>query len=62
MDWLLYIPAYVKVGSSFFGILLLYRLRAPLGAAILFFSILLTLWAGTGRKGLLFQIEIICFP
>ncbi|MFH1081355.1 MAG: DUF401 family protein [Pseudomonadota bacterium] len=62
MDWLLYIPAYVKVGSSFLGILLLYRLKAPLGAAILFFSILLTLWTGTGQKGLQFQIENFVLP
>ncbi len=62
MDWLLYIPAYIKVGSSFLGILLLYRLKAPLGAAILFFSILLTLWTGTGRQGLLFQIESFALP
>jgi hypothetical protein len=62
MDWLLYIPAYVKVGSSFLGILLLYRLKAPLGAAILIFSILLTLWTGTGLGGLLFQIESFALP
>ena len=62
MDWLLYVPAYVKVGSSFLGILLLYRLKAPLGAAILVFSILLTLWTGTGLKGLLFQVESFTQP
>jgi hypothetical protein len=62
MDWLLHIPAYVKVGSSFLGILLLYRLKVPLGAAILFFSILLTLWTGTGSKGFLFQIESFALP
>jgi len=62
MDWLLCLPAYVKVGSSFLGILLLYRLKAPLGAAILIFSILLTLWAGAGWNGLLFQIESFALP
>jgi integral membrane protein (TIGR00529 family) len=62
MDWLLYIPAYVKVGSSFLGILLLYRLKAPLGAAILIFSILLTLWTGTGVMGILFQISSFTLP
>ncbi len=44
------------------GILLLYRLKAPLGVAILFFSVLLTLWTGTGLKGLLFQIESFTQP
>jgi hypothetical protein len=62
MDWFINIPAYVKVGSSFLGILLLYRLKTPLGAAILFFSILLTLWTGTGTKGILFQIEGFARP
>jgi integral membrane protein (TIGR00529 family) len=62
MDWLLYIPAYVKVGSSFLGILLLYRLKTPLGAAILIFSILLTLWTGTGVMGLRFQISSFALP
>jgi integral membrane protein (TIGR00529 family) len=62
MDWLVYIPAYVKVGSSFLGILLLYRLKAPLGAAILIFSILLTLWTGTGVMGLLFQVSSFTLP
>jgi integral membrane protein (TIGR00529 family) len=62
MDWLLYLPAYVKVGSSFLGILLLYRLKTPLGAAILVFSILLTLWAGAGWNGLLFQIVSFTQP
>lgn len=62
MEWLLYTPAYVKVGSSFLGILLLYRLKAPLGVAILFCSVLLTLWTGTGMKGLLFQVESFRLP
>ena len=62
MDWLLYTPAYVKVGSSFLGILLLYRLKTPLGAAILIFSILLTLWTGTGVQGIRFQIGSFTLP
>lgn len=62
IDWLLQAPAYVKIGSSFLGILLLYRLKLPLGAAILFFSLLLTLWTGTGIDGLLFQLESFALP
>ena len=62
MDWLLHLPAYVKVGISFLGILLLYRLRAPLGVAILTFSILLTLWTGTGGNGLRYQINSFVLP
>jgi hypothetical protein len=62
MDWLFDVPAYVKVGSSFLGILLLYRLKAPLGAAILVFSILLTLWTGAGASGLRFLISSFVLP
>jgi hypothetical protein len=62
MDWLLHIPAYMKVGISFLGILLMYRLKAPLGVAILTFSILLTFWTGTGMTGLRFQIGSFALP
>jgi len=62
VDWLIHAPSYVKVGSSFLGILLLYRLRTPLGVAILFFSALLTLWTGTGVDGLRFQIHSFSLP
>ena len=62
MEWLLNLPAYVKVGSSFAGILLLYRLKTPLGVAILLFSALLTLWTGAGRQGLSFQLHSFTLP
>jgi len=62
MDWLLNVPAYVKVGSSFLGILLMTRFKMPLGVAILTFSVLLTLWTGTGLKGLSFQIDSFALP
>ena len=56
IDWLLHLPAYSKVGVSFLGILLLNSSGVPLGLAILLFSILLPLWAGTGMGGLYYQI------
>jgi len=56
IDWLLHLPAYSKVGVSFLGILLLNSSGVPLGLAILLFSILLPLWAGTGMSGLYYQI------
>ncbi len=55
MDWLLHLPAYTKVGGSFLGILILNWLGLPLGLAILLFSVLLPLWAGTGMNGLIYQ-------
>lgn len=56
MEWLLPLPAYIKVGVSFLGILLLNYFGLPLGLAILLFSILLPLWAGTGMNGLYYEI------
>jgi uncharacterized protein len=62
LEWFLHVPAYVKVGCSFLGILLLYRLRVPLGVAILAFSTLLTLWTGAGGHGLRYQIASFALP
>jgi hypothetical protein len=62
MEWLLSFPAYAKVGCSFLGILLLYRLKTPLGTAILFFSVLLTFWTGAGWQGLQCQAESFALP
>jgi hypothetical protein len=62
MDWLLHLPAYIKVGGSFLGILLLNGLGLPLGLAILLFSILLPLWAGTGMDGLIYQVTSFTQP
>ena len=56
IDWLLHLPAYSKVGVSFLGILLLNSSGVPLGLAILLFSVLLPLWAGTGMGGIYYQI------
>jgi integral membrane protein (TIGR00529 family) len=55
IDWLLYAPAYLKVGISFFGILMLNRVGYSLGIAILLFSLFLSLWSGAGTQGLYFQ-------
>jgi hypothetical protein len=62
MEWLLYLPAYIKVGGSFLGILLLNYFGLPLGLAILLFSVLLPLWAGTGMDGLYYQITSFTQP
>jgi uncharacterized protein len=62
MDWIFAIPAFVKVGSSFAGILLCNRLGVPLGVAILLFSVVLSLWSRTGLSGLLHQIYAFARP
>jgi integral membrane protein (TIGR00529 family) len=62
MDGLLHLPAYIKVGGSFLGILLLNYFGLPLGLAILLFSVLLPLWAGTGMNGLYYQIGSFSQP
>lgn len=61
-EWLLSAPAYVKVGLSFLGILLANGIGLPLGAAILLFSLLLSLWSGTGLAGLAAQIADLTKP
>jgi hypothetical protein len=55
IEWLLHLPAYIKVASSFAGILLLNRFGVALGVSILTISLILSLWSGTGIPGLLFQ-------
>jgi uncharacterized protein len=62
IEFLLNAPAYVKVGVSFAGILLTNRLGASLGVAILLFSIVLSLWSGTGIPGLVFQVKSFGMP
>ena len=62
IEFLLNAPAYVKFGVSFAGILLINRLGASLGLAILFFSITLSLWSGTGMPGLVFQVRSLGMP
>jgi uncharacterized protein len=57
IEFFLSVPAYAKVGISFAGILLANRLGASLGLAILLFSVILSLWSGTGIPGLLFQVK-----
>lgn len=62
MDWLFHLPAWVKVGGAFGGILVLNWRGVPLGLAILLFSLLLPVWAGTGMSGLIFQIASFAHP
>ncbi len=62
IEFLLNAPAYVKVGVSFAGILLTNRLGASLGLAILLFSVVLSLWSGTGIPGLVFQVQSFGMP
>jgi len=55
-EWLFHIPAFVKVGASFAGILLANRLGLHLGVAIVLFSVVLSLWSGTGMAGIEGQV------
>jgi len=56
-EFLLNVPAYIKVGVSFAGILLINRLGMSLGFAIILCSVILSLWSGTGIPGLVFQVK-----
>jgi integral membrane protein (TIGR00529 family) len=62
MDFLFAIPAYVKVGAVFSGILIAYRFGLQLGYSILAFAIVLTLWTGAGGQGLVYQLVNLAKP
>ncbi len=55
IEWILALPAYMKVGGALAGILLTNRFGLSLGFAILLFSVILSLWSGTGIPGILRQ-------
>ena len=61
-EWLLSLPAYLKVGVSFSGILLINRLGVTLGLAILLFSLVLSFWSGAGLAALSFVRETFTQP
>ena len=56
IEFLLHIPAYIKVGLALAGILLANRFGLSLGFAILLFSVVLSIWSGTGMSGIWFQV------
>ena len=56
------LPAMIKVGFSFLGILLANRARLHLGYSILLFSALLSIWAGTGLRGVALQVADLARP
>jgi hypothetical protein len=62
MNFILNLPASVKVGASFFGILAAYRGGLGLGYSILLFASVLTLWTGTGAEGFLWQLHMMMAP
>jgi integral membrane protein (TIGR00529 family) len=57
IDWLIALPAFVKVTLSFAGILLVYRLGLPLGWSIVIHSLLLSLWTGAGTAAFVWQAQ-----
>jgi integral membrane protein (TIGR00529 family) len=61
-DVLTNLPAYCKVGASFFGILIAYRLGLGLGYAIVAFAAALTLWTGAGLSGIVYQLHTLAKP
>ena len=56
------IPAFVKVGCSFLGMLVLYQFGMPLGFSILIWAGLLALWSGAGLAGLHYQASSYLMP
>jgi hypothetical protein len=62
MDFLATLPASIKVGASFFGILIAYRFGFGLGFVILVFALVLTLWTGAGLAGCSYQMHMLTSP
>jgi integral membrane protein (TIGR00529 family) len=56
IEYVFTLPAYIKVGGSLAGVLLANRFGLSLGVAIFLFSVLLSLWSGTGIPGLWRQV------
>jgi hypothetical protein len=56
------VPAFLKVGVSFLGILVANRACLHLGYSILLFSVILSLWAGTGPRGIALQLADLARP
>ena len=57
IKFLLAIPAFIKVGGVFTGMLVSYRLRMPLGVAIFLWAVVLTAWSGAGTAGFAYQLQ-----
>jgi integral membrane protein (TIGR00529 family) len=51
LDFLFSLQAFIKVGVAFTGILVLSRLRIPLGLSMIVAALLLALWNGSGISG-----------
>jgi integral membrane protein (TIGR00529 family) len=51
LEFLISLPAFVKVGGAFTGILVLSRLRLSLGLSMIIAALLLALWNGSGMAG-----------
>jgi integral membrane protein (TIGR00529 family) len=62
IDFLIGLPAFVKVSLSFAGILAAYRCGIPLGWSILIHSLLLSLWTGAGTQVFLWQAHGFARP
>lgn len=63
INFLLDLPAFIKIGISFFGILIIYRLGIPLGISIIIHSLILTFISGiTIPHGMLYQAQSLAKP
>jgi len=63
IDSIIHLPAIVKIGAVFLGILIVYRQGIPLGVSIIIHSLLLTFISGAGLlDGLLYQVQSLAKP
>lgn len=63
IDWLIELPAYLKTGLAFIGILIVYRMGVPLGFSILIHSSILALVSGAEyKKAIIYQLKNLYKP
>ena len=62
MNFLLHLPAFVKVLAAFGAILLIYRLKIPLWLSVAASAAALSLWSGTGINGLGATVGALVLP
>jgi len=62
IQFLVNVPAFVKVGCSFMGMLVFYELGMPLGFSILVCAGMLTAWTGAGWAAVHFQVHSFFLP
>lgn len=52
LEWLVSLPAFIKITATFFGILIVHKCKVPLGVSIILHTLCLTIITGSGFLGI----------